>query len=229
MKIFAIDTTTKYISIGIADGPKVYEYRVELGRKASSLLTVHIKRVLDTLGWKVIDIDYFGCWLGPGSFTGTRIGVAAVKGLAWILQKPVIGICSLDSITENVKFALHTQEANVICVLDAKRDLVYSAGYRYRAGVFKKISRYLLVRPQELVKKIKPGSIIIGDGLTLHKELFMRQVKGVYFLDKDFWYPTGRALVRLCQERIASGKTTDAFKVRPIYLYPKECQIKKQR
>lgn len=105
MKILGIDTTTKFLSLGICDnanpvrntayvdkhnkisnGAKIYEYNLEVGRRLSSLLAPTLKRVLDTLGWRIDDIDYFACGLGPGSFTGVRVGLATIKGLLYFFS-----------------------------------------------------------------------------------------------------------------------------------------------
>ena len=79
MKILALDSTTKILNIGVSDGRRNYEYNVELGRRLSALITLSIKRVMEALGWELRDIDCFGCGLGPGSFTGMRIGLSTVK------------------------------------------------------------------------------------------------------------------------------------------------------
>src|SRR3990167_8720388 len=101
MKILGIDTSTKFLSLGISEDDKIYEYNLELGRQMSDLLSPTIKKVLDALGWRINDIDYFACGLGPGSFTGMRVGIATVKGLAFSLNKPVVGISTLDILARN--------------------------------------------------------------------------------------------------------------------------------
>src|SRR4030042_6175727 len=101
MKILAIDTSTKFLCLGLSDNTKVYEYKLEVSRLLSTLIIQTIKRALDSLGWKVSDIDYFACGLGPGSFTGLRVGLAAIKGMSWALNKHIIGISTLDILAKN--------------------------------------------------------------------------------------------------------------------------------
>ncbi|MCM8795553.1 MAG: tRNA (adenosine(37)-N6)-threonylcarbamoyltransferase complex dimerization subunit type 1 TsaB, partial [Candidatus Omnitrophica bacterium] len=96
MRILGVDTTTKFLSLGIYDNGKIYEYNLELERKHLVLLSLTIDRVLKALGWKVEDLDYLACGLGPGSFTGIRIGLSTIKGLGFALNKPLIGIPTLD-------------------------------------------------------------------------------------------------------------------------------------
>ncbi|MGE5197708.1 MAG: tRNA (adenosine(37)-N6)-threonylcarbamoyltransferase complex dimerization subunit type 1 TsaB [Deltaproteobacteria bacterium] len=228
MKILGIDTSTVFLSLGICDGPGVSEYNVELGRKHSALLVPSIARVLAALGWKAQDIDYFACGLGPGSFTGMRIGLAAVKGLAYALKKPVVGISTLDILAENVRFSDSRALPFVIPALDARRDLIYCSIYKNKNGSLERIAPYSLVTLSEFHKKTRDGSVILGDALNLYKEQILKKAKGVRVLEKDYWYPKGRNIISLARQRIKERKIENAFTVKPVYLYPKECQIRKE-
>jgi tRNA threonylcarbamoyladenosine biosynthesis protein TsaB len=222
MKILGIDTTTKFSSIGVYDGTKVYAYNLEVGRELSSLLAPTIKRILDTLGWQASDIDYFACGLGPGSFTGMRVGLATIKGLAWSLNKPIIGISTLDILAANIKAV----DAKVIPMIDAKRNLIYCSVYKTKGSMQKRITPYLLLTEDEFFKKMKAKSIIFGDAVPFYKEKILRNIKGVTILDRDYWYPQGQNIIELALERIRAKRFSNSFKTKPIYLYPKECQIK---
>ena len=222
MKILGIDTTTKFLSLGAYDNTKVYEYNLEVGRKLSSLLTKTIGRVLDALGWHIEDVDYFACGLGPGSFTGMRVGLATIKGLAWSFKKPVIGISTLDILAKNV----NTVGRAIVPAIDAKRNLTYCCAYKIKDGAQIKMMPYMLLTEREFFRKARPNSVIFGDAVDLHKGNILMQIKGATILDKDYWYPRGRNIITLALERIKERKVSDAFKISPIYLYPKECQIK---
>ncbi len=222
MKILGIDTTTKFLCLGIYDDTKVYEYNLEVGRMLSTLLIKTIKRVLDALGWQVSDIDYFACGLGPGSFTGMRVGLAAIKGLSWVTNKPIIGISTLDILARNVM----DTDKPVVPVIDARRNLIYCAVYKYKNGRMNRIKSYMLLSEEELLKRAKPNSIILGDAVSLYKEGLQRNIKGAVILDRDYWYPKARNIIGLSLERIRDKKFDNPFDIKPIYLYPKECQIK---
>jgi len=225
MKILGIDTSTKFLSLGIYDNGKLYEYNLEVGRRLSFLLSKTIERVLDALGWRAASIDYFACGLGPGSFTGIRIGLATIKGLAWSLDKPVVGISTLDILAKNAK----SMGGYIVPIVDAKRSLIYVSNYKTKGGTLKRRSSYMLLNKDEFLKKVKNDTILLGDAIGLYKEDILRQVKGVTILDKDYWYPKGRNIIKLAQERIKDKKFTTASEIKPIYLYPKECQIKKSK
>jgi tRNA threonylcarbamoyl adenosine modification protein YeaZ len=223
MKILGIDTTTKLLCLGLYDNHQIYEYNLEVGTRLSALLAITIKRVLDTLGWRINDIDYFVCGLGPCSFTGVRVGLSTVKGMSWALNKPIIGISTLDILAKNVK----NSEGLIVPVIDAKRNLIYTSVYRNKNGRLNRIKPYMLLTENEFFKKIKSNAIILGDAAGLYKDKLLKNIKGVNILDKDYWYPKAHHLIILALERIKEKKMSTPFEIRPIYLYPKECQIRK--
>lgn len=223
MKILAIDTTTKFLCLGIYDDGKIYEYTVEMGRRLSSLLAVTISRALDALGYDPEDIDYFACGLGPGSFTGIRVGISAVKGLSWVLKKPVIGIATLDILARNINI----KEGFIVPAVDAKRNLIYCSIYQKKPGQLKRIRPYMLISPDEFCRIVRAHSFVLGDAAGLYRQDMLKNIKGVNLVEKDDWYPMAHNLIDIALEKIKSKKVTDAFEIKPIYLYPKECQVKK--
>ena len=222
MKILAIDTSTKILCLGLYVDGKFYEYNLEVGRGLSELLAVTIQRVTDAAGIKISQIDYFACGLGPGSFTGMRIGLATIKGLSVIKNKPVIGISSLDILALNAPVT----KDPIITALDARRELVYYSAYRYERGVLKRKDKYSLLNLDEFCKKIKNKSVILGDALALYGDKILKQTQGVHLLDKDYWKLNAHNLITLALIKIKAGQFSNALAIKPIYLYPQECQIK---
>lgn len=231
MKILSVDTSTKYLSLGVYDNGKFYEYKLELGIRLSALLASTIQRVLNALGWQVEDINYFACGLGPGSFTGLRIGLATMKGLAWSARKPIIGIPTLDILAQSV----NTSGDIAIPIVDAKRGLVYGASYQFQRGTLKKLMPYSLLTPEDFLSKAKKSISgkkydniqIFGDGLALIKDRSFLGLKGVRTMDKDYWYPRPGNILSLALGRIKEKKLDNVFKIEPIYLYPKDCQVRR--
>lgn len=223
MKILSLDTATRFFCLGIADSDKAYECNLDLGTKHSSLIIPIIKRTLDALGWRLEDIDYFACGRGPGSFTGIRVGLAAIKGLSWALKKPVVGISTLDILARN---ALPCQAA-VVPLIDAKRNLVYCSVYKPQGAKLKRIKPYMLLSMEEVFKKIKGKAVFLGDAAVLYREKIMLNMPAADILDKDYRYPCARNIIALALEKIKEKKISDAFGIKPIYLYPKECQIRR--
>ncbi|MDD4907871.1 MAG: tRNA (adenosine(37)-N6)-threonylcarbamoyltransferase complex dimerization subunit type 1 TsaB [Candidatus Omnitrophica bacterium] len=224
MVILGIDTSSKMMCIAAQDGSgKVYELRLEAGRKLSTILAPNIKRILDSLKLVLKDVDYFACATGPGSFTGIRIGLSTVKALAFAAGKPVIGISSLDILAMNASGL-----KGMICpVVDAKRGLIYYSLYRAKPSL-KRLISYRLGSPDEMLKaKLKAPCVFLGDGLKLYKDDISAGVRGAEFLDGEFSYPRPGNIIALARKRVETKQTVSSFKLEAIYLYPKECQIRK--
>lgn len=221
MRILAVDTTSKFLSLGIYDKGKLCEYNIEAGRRMSSLIVPTIKRALSALNLPIEKIDYFAAACGPGSFTGIRIGVSVVKGLSWSLGKPVAGISSLDILAQGAL----DKGGVIVPAVDAKRNLIYCAIFRRRKNSLIRSSPYMLIKIEELLKKLPSGSVILGDGIALYQNKILSK-GGVVLLDKDYWYPKGHNIIAIAIERIKKKRITASAKLKPVYLYPKECQIR---
>ena len=222
MKILGIDTTTKFLCLGLYVDGKFYEYSLETGRGLSVLLVPTIQRVLEASGLKIADIDYFACGLGPGSFTGMRIGLATIKGLSIVRDKPVIGVCTLDILAENVT----VKNTLIVPAIDARRGLIYCSSYKKEKDTLKRKSEYKLLSLDEFVSKFPAGAVILGDAAALYRDKLSSRIKGATILDKDYWFPKAHNLIRLALEKIKAKQFSSAQAIKPIYLYPQECQIK---
>jgi len=153
MKILGIDTTTRFLSMGLYVDGRFYEYTLETGRMLSGLLVPSIERVVSAAGLELREIDCFACGLGPGSFTGIRIGLATVKGLCAALNKPAVGICTLDVMAA----AAPVDDAMVVPAIDAKRGLIYCAFYKRKYGVLKRQGKYSLLSFEDFAKSFTAG------------------------------------------------------------------------
>lgn len=222
MKILALDTTTKTLCLGLYADGKFYEYSLETGRNLSDLLIPAIQRVIEALGLKIADIDYFACGLGPGSFTGMRIGLATIKGLSIVRNKPIIGISTLDILAKNSDI----KDRLIITAVDARRELIYCSSYEYVKGDLKRQSPYSLLTLDELIKRFRSKAVVLGDAVALYKDKFLARMKDTVVLDRDFWSPQAHNLMDLALLKIKAKQFTSAVSIKPIYLYPKECQIK---
>ncbi|MFA5090770.1 MAG: tRNA (adenosine(37)-N6)-threonylcarbamoyltransferase complex dimerization subunit type 1 TsaB [Candidatus Omnitrophota bacterium] len=222
MKIFGIDTTSKFLCVGAYDNGRIYDYNLQAGVRHSSLLVPAIKRITGALGWDLDDIDYFACGIGPGSFTGIRVGMATIKALAWSLRKPLVGVSSLEIIARNFKI----KEGTIIPVIDAKRNLVYASAFRIRGESLSRVMPYMLLGVGELCKKFKGNVFVLGDALTKYRMQITRDMPKAVILDADYWYPQGHNIIRSALNNIKDRKIDTAYSIKPVYLYPKECQIR---
>lgn len=222
MRILGIDSSSRSLSIGACDGSKIYSYNLDAGIRHSALLMPSVRRILDALRWCPEDIDYFACGLGPGSFTGLRIGLATIKGLAFASRKPVIGIPSLDILAAGAQ----ENQGYLMPAVDARRNSVYCCIYKSQDGRLSKKSDYMLLKRAEFIKKIKKGSVLFGDACALYRQEILACGKDAVILDRDYWYPKGHFIIKLAQERKSSARRGNADGMKPVYLFPKECQIR---
>ena len=228
MNILAIDTSSKIICLGfLKRNGRIFEYNLDTEQgRCSELLLPTIKNILRDARLSLSEVDYFAVGLGPGSFTGLRIGLATIKGFAIALGTPVVGIASLDILAANAPW----QDNGIICpVIDAKRNLIYSALYEFsNEKKLRRKSPYLLINIDELLKRIFPYKSItfLGDGLNLYQYRLIKKTKNYTFLEKDTWHLRAENLIKLALDSIEQGRRSDARALNPIYLYPKECQIR---
>lgn len=215
MKILALDTSTTHLSLAIMDGEKVLAaFHEKVDRNHSSLLVPMIDKVLKKARVKIGDIGGFCIGVGPGSFTGLRIGVATVKGLAYSSRKPVVTVPTFDAVAMNA-----AGFEGVICVvLDARKNKVYAALYKSDRKGIKKISKYLLLPASDLLHLLEKYDklYLLGDGVSL---------LGGSKAGTDNWYPRAEILGKLAVGSFRKKKFVTPEKLEPMYLYSKECDI----
>ena len=225
MKILGIDTSTSNLSLAVLnDSDEIIEKDIYCERKLSSLLIPEINNILKRAKINLESLDAFSVGLGPGSFTGLRIGLAAIKAFALVTSRPVIGVSSLDILARNSS----DTNQSVCAIIDAKRDKVYSCIYENKNGGFKKKTDYLLIEVKDLIKKIKKPTLFVGDAVAVYAKLIKTKLgKKARFSDEKHWFPRAADLIILAQEKIKEKKFDNPDKLVPLYLYPKECQIKR--
>ena len=130
MNILAMDTSQKTVSVALlADETILVDTFINRGINHSAVLLPAIEKACQMAGLTVDGVDLFALTIGPGSFTGLRIGASTVKGLALATGKPVVGISTLEALAQNGK-----SSTRLICpLLDAQKNQVYTAYYRVNA------------------------------------------------------------------------------------------------
>ena len=213
MIILAIDTSTDFLGLVILrDGKILAKCHMKANRKHSILLVPTIDKLLRRARLKIKDVDCFAISVGPGSFTGLRIGVTVVKGLAYTLKKPIVAVPTLDVIAGNAK-----NFAGIICpVLDARKKKVYACLYRSDGKEVVRISKYLLLPIEDLLKKTQKYDKVLFLGDTIPGP-----GPGIGF----HWYPKAEVVARLAVEYFRKKKFVKPQALEPMYLYSKECDI----
>jgi len=223
LRILGIDTSSKALSIALSKDRCIdIEESHLLDRRHSSLLVPKIKEMLEKANLSIDEVDVFVIGLGPGSFTGLRIGVSTVKGFGIAMKKPCIGIPSIDALAMNAD----VDAGAVVPIIDAKRENVYSAVYRKKKGRLVRKTGHLLLNVDKLMKRMRGPAVFLGDGVPLYRERIQRLNKKAVFLEEQYWYPAAGNLIRLALEKLKAHKRTGLEKLKPIYLYPRDCQVK---
>jgi len=225
MKVLGIDTSTTCGSIGlIHDESVISEYLLNLSITHSERLLDAIDLVLGKARCALADLDGFAISLGPGSFTGVRIGVSTVKGLAYAVQKRVVGVSTLDVLASQVSSTPY-----LICpVIDARKGEVYSAFYRYEDfNRLKRLSEYQAIKPEVLFGMLKEPTIFVGDGVKTYGEDLRNSLKSLaLFAPATLHIPHGSAVARLGIEPLLRGESLDLATFTPLYVRPSEAEIK---
>lgn len=230
MKVLCLDTSSKFLSLAVAKRGKILaQTHRALDRKHSLQLVPLIDKILKKAKLRLQNIDGFCISKGPGSFTGLRIGITTIKGLAFALEKPIVAVGSLDVLAENVKIIKTKNIPKDICALvDARQNKVYACLYKRENGKIKRASRYFLLTISELMTKLKDEVLFLGDGIGVYRDEIKKNKKlKAVFADAKFWYPKAQGVVSLAVERFSQNKIEDVNNLVPLYLYAKTCQIKK--
>ncbi len=223
MPLLAIETSTRMLGVAVIDGERLlssYELLADYPHAAE--LPGAVTRVLQAARTTLSQLEAIVVDIGPGSFTGLRIGLAFVKALAFPGKTPVVGVPSLDVLAANLPSA-----PRLVCpLLDAKQQNVYAALYQMDAGRPVKRSEYVLGPVDEVLTLVKEPAVFLGDGAALYRERILQRCPDAQFADPELWLPRAATLARLGRERLAKGQRDDPATLVPMYLYPQDCQVR---
>ena len=167
-KLLVLDSSTLTGSIALCQGAlPVAESVLNLSSTHSERLLGQIDALLEQSGWALAELDLLAAVTGPGSFTGLRIGVATLKGLAQALNKPVVGLSSLQLLAMNVPLV----NAPVHAFLDARKQEVYSQPFVWRQGVPTAVGAARVLPPRKLLTELQGEVVLVGNAVPLYRQL----------------------------------------------------------
>lgn len=221
MITLAVDTSLATTGVALLEEDSLRaELAVRNGRNHAEVLLPSIERLLASVGIEKGQIDLFAVTAGPGSFTGLRVGTSTVKGLAFALGRPVVGVCTLDALVMNVACA---GPGTAICpMVDAGRGEVYAALYRFSGpDIYEKTLRECVVRPDEFLETIDGDVIFLGDGAQKHRTLIDDALPNrSSFAPSRFNHVSAAAVGLAGRKRFYSGDISDTMTLVPDYLRP---------
>jgi tRNA threonylcarbamoyladenosine biosynthesis protein TsaB len=178
MKYLTIDTTTKVTALGLGeDGQLIAEGFLHTTKTHSERLIPMLDQLLGAAAWKLQDLDFVGVVRGPGSFTGIRIGIASAQGLTEVLQLPLIGVLSLDTLA----WAGYGRSEAIVPILDARKNEWYTAGYFWDEV---SLSPDCQVQPRAIEPKqwleecarLGRPVLFVGDAVSRYKNMILEKL-----------------------------------------------------
>lgn len=223
--ILAIETATMCGSIGlVADKNCVAEFSLQTGETHSRRLLAGVDWLLQETGldWPVIDAVAVS--LGPGSFTGLRIGLATAKGLTMAAGIKLIGVGTLDGLAAQV-FA----RGNIlICpVLDARKKEVYGGFYRCdEQGIPRLQDEWWVMSPETLCERIREPVVLLGDGAAVYKDAFRDGLGDLLLVPpQGTYFPRAASIGMLAAEKWQQDSFIDPVSAEPIYIRLSEAEL----
>lgn len=224
MKILAIETATIAGSVAILDDGAglIGEVRVDVKVAHAERLMPSIEWLMNASGVSIHEIDAFAVSIGPGSFTGLRIGLSTVKGFSYATGKPVVPVPTLDAFARTLPFCSY-----VICpMFDARKNEVYAALYKWDGDVCRKILPETAISPLELMKQVHERTVFMGEGAALYKEIILEALKDhAVFAPASKMSPAASSVAEIAVEKLKQGMVADPVSLAPFYIRRSEAEI----
>lgn len=224
MLVLGIETSTPAASVTIGSEQGIIASSlVTRGASASDFLLPAIEFLMDQTGLSYRNLSAIAVGLGPGLFTGMRVGVATAKTLAQSLSTPIVGASSLDLLAFDVRYS-----DKLICpVLDAKRKEVFFAFYRQVPGGITRETKYMVGSPDRLVAEIQSSGedfLLVGNGALLYSEE-LDGLDKVEFGSMAYAFPRAASLVELSIPRLFREEYDRLFDIEPLYMRRSDAEI----
>lgn len=223
MRLLAVDTATPCCSVAVTDDGDLRAAAVDAsGMTHSRHLMRLLDQVLASAGWRISQLDGFGVTRGPGSFTGIRIGMSAVMGLAQAVGRPVVGVSALELLA----WPLLQCEDPVCALIDARRGEVYCGAYRRVGPAVERLIPDQVAVPGAAIGQVPDPCIFVGNGARLYRdEILAAKGEGVRIAPRFQQFPDAATLAWLTAERLAR-RGQPASALRPLYLRKSDAQIR---
>lgn len=218
MKILALDSSATAASVALLEDNFVLgEFFVNTKYTHSQTLVPMIENLLDVTCVDIKDIDLFSVNVGPGSFTGIRIGVSAVKGMALALGKPCAPVSTLLSLAYNLK----NYEGIICACMDARCNQVYNALFKASGGKIKRLTDDRAILIDDLEQELKEVSnkiILVGDGAILCYNKLHKLLPCIELSDDNNRYQRASSVAKIAFEDYNCGKSVSAAELLPKYI-----------
>jgi tRNA threonylcarbamoyladenosine biosynthesis protein TsaB len=210
MRVLAIDTTTVRASVAVVEDQEVLgEVRLACADVPSTRILPAVDFLCAQLGLTPADLDGFAVAIGPGSFTGLRVGIATVEGLALGSGRPVVGVGTLQALAHRIRGTAD----RLVALMNAYREGVYIGVHDREAQA---VEPARVVRPEALAPLLPGNAAFVGEGARTHRALIAAACPGAVFPERSLFL--AGALGRIAVARLAAGEGTTPDRLRPLYL-----------
>ena len=219
MKILAFDGTAKAATVAVSEDEKILGlYTVDNGLTQSELLLPMAENLLKSLKLSFNDIDLLATSVGPGSFTGVRIGVSLVKGLAFGRNIPCIGVSTIEALAEN----LAGLNGILVPCMDARRGQVYSATFRYDGEKLVRLTEDRAIALSALAEELKSfeseNIYLSGDGYSVAKKALTEAGVPLSETPELLILENGASVAKVAKRKYDSGEIQSDVEISPVYL-----------
>ena len=226
MKILAVDTSTFTGSVALIDSDRlVAEVLLNSKISHSEKLLPAIESILENAQWTLDDLQGLAIAIGPGSFTGLKIGLSTLKGIAVAKKLPLVGVSSLKVLAHNLSF----KPEPVAAILDARRQEVYAGIYQFgKDGEVKEIFSDACLSPKDFCRELKKYAKVwlVGEGAVAYRQSFEEELpKVVCFPEESFHYGRAGVAAHLGFFMLKTKKYKDFNGLSPNYLRAPDARL----
>ncbi|MBE6778461.1 MAG: tRNA (adenosine(37)-N6)-threonylcarbamoyltransferase complex dimerization subunit type 1 TsaB [Ruminococcaceae bacterium] len=219
--ILAMDTSATPVSCAVVrDGRVVYSCFAHNGSVHSQTLMPMVDKALDVAGIAVGELDAIAVSAGPGSFTGVRIGVSAVKGISFTGNIPCVSVSTLEAMAKNVSGLPF--DGVVCCVMDARCQQVYMALFELGTdGQTVRLTPDQAISIEELkktLKKLEKSVILVGDGSDLCYNILKSEIRSLFLSPLSIRYQNAVGVAQVAVDKLRDGDTLTGEELQPVYL-----------
>jgi len=218
--ILGLDNSLDFLNIALSrEGELLEEKHIKPDKPPSQTIADEVLQVLAYHGCGVEDLSLIVVTLGPGSFTGIRVGLAFCKGLASGRDIPLLGVPTLDVLAEPFSFL----EGSYVCPLvDAKKGEIFLALYRAVRGSIERLTDYKALKPADIPGLIETPCIFFGSGVKACASILSHR-EGATIISDGFTRISGETLIKVGLRRTDSG---GGYNLNPVYGRRSEAEIK---
>jgi tRNA threonylcarbamoyladenosine biosynthesis protein TsaB len=226
MKILALETSGYSGDVALLEDDRVVaEFPLPEEKRTAQMLAPGIAEALSSAGWQPRDVNLVAVTIGPGSFTGLRVGVTTAKTYAYAAGCEVLGIDTLEVLAAQVPLPVD-QPATLWAVLDAQRQQFFAAQYRVEQDEWQESIAARIVDQTEFFMGLVPEMMVTGSGLG---KLPQNLVESVTMAPERDWQPRAVTVGRLAWRDYQAGRRDDLWRLSPHYLRPSAAEEQEKK